>query len=137
MQISSNIGSWMQRWNRRVNELDAKVKKTPSEVAEWGAKLAKSRAPKHTTNLAQAISWAGTKSNTATVYVRSGYNNPIGGAPATRYGAIMHRTPKSRAESIWRSGDPHFMFTVRDGAKKQLREKVNVAVGEFLGKQEL
>ena len=134
MQISSNIGEWMVRWNKRVAELEKKTKATPNNVAEWGAKYAKSIAPKDTTAMAQSISWTGTKQNTAMIYLRSGYTNPKDHKDVKKYALIMHKTPLARAKKIWYSGDPHYMFTVRKGAKKQFSANINTAIGEFLGK---
>lgn len=136
VRVTSNIPQWLAKLEQRRKVLERKLKLAPDQVAEWGVMEAARIAPKDTTNLAQAISWKGTKDNRALVLVRSGFLNPKGGRPATKYGAVMHNTPLSTAQSIWRSGDPHFMFTIRKGASERLRRKVVTAVGEFTGGRE-
>ena len=136
LSVRTNIQSWDRKWRARQRVLESRTRAAPSTVAEWGANRAREMAPRDTTNLVQAISWRGTKKNNhAMIFVRRGFSNPKGGARATKYAGIMHRTSQGRARSIWKSGDPHFMFTVRNEASERFKRSLRSAVGKFLGKQ--
>ena len=137
VKVASNIDDWMRKWRKRSDKLAKTTEAAPRTVAEWAAKEAKLRAPIDTSNLVQAIGYTqGGNKDQWIVLVRPGFKNPKGGRLAGAYAKVMHKTPISLAEGIWgkHGKDPHFMFTVRDLARKRLKRNLQIAAGEFLGK---
>ena len=131
---TSNINSWLESWKRKIAAFDKGIDATPQQVAEWGALKAKTIAPKDTGALIQAISWqtvAGQKTKRAMIFVREMQNPKYQGVRGRvpRYASIHHKLPLKHPNQA-KTGDPHWLFTIRNEAKDRFRRGI---VGNIQG----
>ena len=116
LQQRSNIRQVAQQWTQYSKKLNKRMGDIPKRVANEGARLAVALAPKDTGMLVQSIAWKSTiPKKEAIIMVRPLQNPKYRGMKGltTRYAIIQHSSPR---QSPWqaKTGDPHFMITVRD-----------------------
>lgn len=136
--MATPIEQFVPEFGRRVKKLQEDVVKSPSQIAEWGARRAKSIAPKDTGSLINAISWKsipGQKESKALIFVRSATNTKHRGryARVPRYAAIHHNLGLGSKYQA-KTGDPHWAFTVAREGKKKFGSTISTHIQKFIGR---
>lgn len=135
LAASSNIDRWLTQWRKRVSELNKKASLTPRQAAEYGAKFAKTMAPRDTGALIQAIGWKvanaekGKKgSGEAQIIVRNSPLNPKRSGKHARpsYYALQHNTHPSG----WKYQNETGVKRYLNVAAKRTRKKFKVDVAK-------